>query len=151
MKWGLIPSWARDASVAASMINATPETAGMKPAFGDALELRRCLIPADGFYEWSRTGKTKQPDCFEVSDGELFAFAGIWDRWKDASGTAVETCSILTTTPNAVTPKELTAECRCWHAKTRLRLPGGRPPDNPLSTRGSIASLTRLLVVVEKT
>jgi hypothetical protein len=99
----------------------------------------------------SRTGKTKQPYCFEVSDGELFAFAGIWDRWKDASGTAVESCSILTTTPNAVTPKELTGECRCWHAKTRLRLPGGRPPDNPLSTAGSIASLTRLLVVVEKT
>lgn len=61
------------------------------------------MIPADGFYEWSRTGKTKQPYCFEVGEGELFAFAGLWDRWRDASGKTVETCSILTTTPNAVT------------------------------------------------
>jgi len=61
------------------------------------------LIPADGFYEWMRTGKAKQPYCFEVNDGELFAFAGLWDRWKDPSGNWVNTCSILTTTPNAVT------------------------------------------------
>jgi putative SOS response-associated peptidase YedK len=85
------------------MINARSETAGMKPAFRDALKCHRCLIPADAFYEWQRIGKTKQPYCFEVSEGELFAFAGIWDRWKNASGNAVETCSILTTTPNAVT------------------------------------------------
>jgi len=85
------------------MINARSETAATKPAFRDALRSRRCLVPADRFYEWQRTGKTKQPYCFEVDDGQLFAFAGIWDRWKDASGNAVETCSILTTTPNAVT------------------------------------------------
>src|SRR5438132_4534980 len=103
MRWGLIPSWARDASVAASMINARAETASAKPAFRDSLKYRRCLIPADGFYEWHRTAKAKQPFCFEVNHGELFAFAGIWDRWKDASGNAVETCSILTTMPNAVT------------------------------------------------
>ncbi len=102
MRWGLIPSWAKDSSAAASMINARSETASTKPAFRDALKSRRCLIPADGFYEWSRTGKAKQPYCFEVGDGELFAFAGIWDRWKDASGKTVETCSILTTAPNSV-------------------------------------------------
>jgi len=67
------------------------------------LKSHRCLVPADGFYECQRTGKTKQPYCFEVDDGQLFAFAGIWNRWKDASGNAVETCSILTTNPNAVT------------------------------------------------
>jgi putative SOS response-associated peptidase YedK len=66
------------------------------------LNSRRCLIPADGFYEWKRNGKTKQPFCFEVKDGELFAFAGLWDRWKDPSGEWMRTCSILTTTPNAV-------------------------------------------------
>ena len=66
-------------------------------------ETRRCLIPADGFYEWKRTGKAKQPYCFEVNEGELFAFAGLWDRWKDPSGNWVKSCSILTTTPNAVT------------------------------------------------
>jgi putative SOS response-associated peptidase YedK len=85
------------------MINARSETASTKPAFRDALKSRRCLIPADGFYEWARTGKGKQPYCFEVNDGQLFAFAGIWDCWKDAGGNAVETCSILTATPNAVT------------------------------------------------
>ena len=103
MRWGLIPSWAKDPSVSASMINARSETASTKPAFRDALESRRCLIPADGFYEWVRAGKTKQPYCFEINDGELFAFAGLWDRWKNPSGEWVKTCTILTTTPNAVT------------------------------------------------
>jgi putative SOS response-associated peptidase YedK len=103
MRWGLIPSWAQDTSAAAQMINARSETAATKPAFRDALKSRRCLIPADGFYEWMRSGKTKQPYCFEVNQGELFAFAGLWDRWKDPSGQWVKSCSILTTTPNAVT------------------------------------------------
>ena len=103
MRWGLIPGWAKDSSVAASMINARSETASTKPAFRDALKLRRCLIPADGFYEWRRTTQVKQPYCFEVNGGELFAFAGLWDRWKDSNGSWVKTCSILTTTPNAVT------------------------------------------------
>jgi putative SOS response-associated peptidase YedK len=79
MKWGLIPSWAKDPSVAASMINARSETAATKPAFRDALKSRRCLIPADGFYEWQRKAGSKQPFCFEVNDGNLFAFAGIWE------------------------------------------------------------------------
>ena len=85
------------------MINARSETADTKPAFRDALKFRRCLIPADGFYEWVRNGKCKQPYCFEVNEGKLFAFAGLWDFWKDESGRGIETCSILTTTPNAVT------------------------------------------------
>jgi putative SOS response-associated peptidase YedK len=103
MRWGLIPSWAKDASIAASTINARSETAATKPAFRDALKSRRCLLPADGFYEWNRTGKTKQPYCFELNKGELFAFAGLWDGWKDPNGNWIRTCSILTTKPNAVT------------------------------------------------
>src|SRR6201997_4235582 len=103
MRWGLIPHWAKDASGAASTINARSETAATKPAFRDPLKLRRCLIPADGFYEWKRTEKSKQPYCFEVNEGKLFAFAGLWDGWKDSNGKWVKTCSILTTTPNAVT------------------------------------------------
>jgi putative SOS response-associated peptidase YedK len=105
VRWGLIPWWAKDSSGAAAMINARSETAATKPAFRDALKLRRCLIPADGFYEWKRNGKEKQPYCFEVNEGQLFAFAGIWETWKDASRKTmtIETCSILTTTPNAVT------------------------------------------------
>jgi len=85
------------------MINARSETASTKPAFADALKHRRCLIPADGFYEWKRSAGSKQPFCFEVNHGALFAFAGLWDRWKDSSGNRLATCTILTTTPNAVT------------------------------------------------
>jgi putative SOS response-associated peptidase YedK len=103
VRWGLIPSWAKDASSAARMINARSETAATLPAFRDALKSRRCMIPADGFYEWRRNGEAKQPFCFEVGDGELFAFAGLWERWKDPAGTWVKTCAILTTTPNSVT------------------------------------------------
>ena len=103
MRWGLIPSWAKDATGAAMMINARSETANSKPAYREPLKFRRCLIPADGFYEWQKTGKYKQPYCFEVNHGQLFAFAGIWDSWKDPSGSWIRTCSILTTTANAVT------------------------------------------------
>ncbi len=103
MRWGLIPSWASDASAGARMINARSETLQTKPAFRDSLKARRCVIPADGFYEWKKAGKEKQPYCFEVNCGELFAFAGLWDVWKDASGKQIESCSILTTTPNPVT------------------------------------------------
>ena len=103
VRWGLIPSWTKDISEAAMMINARSETVAAKPAFRDALKSRRCLIPADGFYEWQRNGKAKQPFCFEVNEGSLFAFAGLWDRWKDPNGTWVESCSIMTTMPNAVT------------------------------------------------
>jgi putative SOS response-associated peptidase YedK len=86
MCWGLIPSWAKDPSGAARMINARSETAATKPAFRDPLRYRRCLIPADGFYEWQRTSTSKQPFCFEVGNGGLFAFAGLWERWRDPSG-----------------------------------------------------------------
>ena len=103
MRWGLIPHWAKDPSIAGSTINAKSETAATKPAFRDPLKFRRCLIPADGFYEWAKTANGKQPHCFEINNGELFSFAALWDRWKDPSGTRVKTCSILTTTPNAVT------------------------------------------------
>ena len=103
MKWGLIPSWAKSPSGAAGMINARSETASTKPTFRDPLKYRRCLIPADGFYEWKRSGTSKQPYCFEVNEGELFAFAGLWDGWKDGNGNWLRTCTILTTTPNAVT------------------------------------------------
>jgi putative SOS response-associated peptidase YedK len=85
------------------MINSRSETASTRPAFSDALKFRRCLVLADGFYEWQKAGKVKQTYCFEINDGELFAFAGIWDRWKDAIDKPLETFSILTTIPNAVT------------------------------------------------
>jgi putative SOS response-associated peptidase YedK len=100
IRWGLIPSWAKDPSVAARTINARAETASTKPAFRDALKFRRCLIPADGFCEWAKTAKAKQPYCFEVGEGELFAFAGLWDRWKDPIGG----CDRCDPRPNACHP-----------------------------------------------
>jgi putative SOS response-associated peptidase YedK len=103
MKWGLIPNWARDPSMVGSTINAKSETAARKPAFRDPLKFRRCLIPADGFYEWKRKRAAKQAYCFQLNDGELFAFAGLWDGWKNAAGRWIRTFSILTTSANAVT------------------------------------------------
>lgn len=100
MRWGLIPSWSKDASGGARMINARSESAADMPAFRDALRSRRCLIPADGFYEWQKLGKTKQPFCFSLRDDDIFAFAGLWDRWKSPEGTWIKTCSILTTNAN---------------------------------------------------
>jgi len=84
MRWGLIPSWAKDTSGAARMINARSETAHTLPAFRDAMKLRRCLVQGDGFYEWQRRGSAKQPFCLEVSDGELFAL--LWGGWKNPEG-----------------------------------------------------------------
>ena len=87
LRWGLIPSWATDPTIGAKTINARAETVTTTPSFHDAIKSQRCLIPADGFYEWKRAGKTKQPYCFEVNEGGLFAFAGLWEGWKDPGGT----------------------------------------------------------------
>lgn len=104
MRWGLIPVWGKESSGAAKMINARLETASTQAAFRDAMKFRRCLVPADGFYEWQKKGLAKQPFCFEVNEGKLFAFAGLWDRWKNPKdGKWMGTCAILTTTPNEVT------------------------------------------------
>ena len=86
--------------LALEMINARSETAAEKPAFKELLQRRRCLIPADGFYEWQKTGTSKQPYCFEMMQREPFAFAGLWDSGERRTGTTLETCTILTTTPN---------------------------------------------------
>jgi putative SOS response-associated peptidase YedK len=102
MRWGLIPYWAKDANIGYKMINARAETVAEKPAYRESFKNRRCLIPADGFYEWKREGKTKQPFHFGMHDDSIFAFAGIGDRWKNPQGEVIETCSIITTTPNAL-------------------------------------------------
>jgi putative SOS response-associated peptidase YedK len=100
--WGLIPFWAKDAKAGYKMINARAETIAGKPAFREPLLSRRCLIPADGFYEWSKSGKGKSPFCFTLADGSVFAFAGIWDRCKNPKRELIETCSIITTSANAL-------------------------------------------------
>ncbi len=100
MRWGLIPSWAADPSIAFKMINARAETIAEKTAFKEPFRFRRCLVPADGFYEWRREGKQKLPFCFSLLDESLFAFAGVWERWKGPKGISIESCSILTTASN---------------------------------------------------
>jgi putative SOS response-associated peptidase YedK len=103
MRWGLIPYWAKDASIGVKAINAVSETAAKKPLFRESLKRRRCLVPADGFYEWKQIGpKKKQAYNIGMKDGGLFAFAGLWDRWKDPTGKAVESCTILTTEANSL-------------------------------------------------
>jgi putative SOS response-associated peptidase YedK len=100
MRWGLIPFWAKDPKVGYKMINARAETIAEKPAFREPLQSRRCLVPADGFYEWAKKAKMKVPYCFALADDSTFAFAGIWDRWKDPWGEQLPTCSIVTTSAN---------------------------------------------------
>lgn len=100
--WGLIPSWAKDASMGSRMINARGETLAEKPAYRGVYKYKRCLIPADGFYEWkAQVGtKAKTPYFIHMKDGEPFAFAGLWDEWHAADGSPLRTCTIITTAPN---------------------------------------------------
>ncbi|HEV3088423.1 MAG TPA: SOS response-associated peptidase [Candidatus Elarobacter sp.] len=99
LRWGLVPFWARDLSIGQTMINARAETLAEKPAFRHALQQRRCVIFADGFYEWTGPKNKRQPYYFTLDDAAPFAFAGLWERWgpKDAK---VETCTIVTCQPN---------------------------------------------------
>ena len=96
LRWGMIPFWSKEPK---GFINARAETLEQKPAFSEAFQKRRCLIPADGFYEWERNGKISQPYYFQMKDHAPFAFAGIWDRWK-SEGSWITSCAIVTTTAN---------------------------------------------------
>ena len=100
MHWGLIPSWAKDPAIGNRMINARAETLGVKPAFRVALRKRRCLVVADGFYEWQQRARGKQPIYIMLKSREPFGFAGLWDTWTSPEGEAIRTCTIITTDPN---------------------------------------------------
>jgi putative SOS response-associated peptidase YedK len=102
LRWGLIPSWTRNPAKVPSLINARSETAGKKPAFRDAFRKRRCLVPADGFYEWKNLPGRKQPYLVRMSDRSLFAFAGIWESFHNELGQELQTFTILTCKPNDV-------------------------------------------------
>ena len=101
-KWGLIPAWAKDKKIGNSLINARAETVSVKLAVRTAFKKRRCLIPADGFYEWQKAGTVKIPHRITVGDG-IFFFAGLWEIWNEPGAGPLRTCTIITTTPNAVT------------------------------------------------
>jgi putative SOS response-associated peptidase YedK len=99
-QWGLIPAWAKDPKIGNSLINARAETVAEKPAFRAAFKRRRCLILADGFFEWKKEGKAKTPMHIQMKGGQPFAFAGLWEVWSAPDGSTVPTCTILTTTAN---------------------------------------------------
>ena len=102
MKWGLIPSWSKDPSIANRLINARSESVDTKSSFKAAWKRRRCLIPADGFYEWKKIGRKKQPYRFLLNDESVFAFGGLWETWGASDGSEVDTLTILTTRPNSM-------------------------------------------------
>ncbi|XPM59709.1 MAG: SOS response-associated peptidase [Leptolyngbya sp. IPPAS B-1204] len=98
--WGLIPSWSKDPTIGARMINARAETVTEKPSFRTAFKRRRCLIVADGFYEWQKLGSKKQPYYFQLKDHQIFGFAGLWEHWHSPEGDEIQSCTILTTAAN---------------------------------------------------
>jgi putative SOS response-associated peptidase YedK len=102
LHWGLIPSWSKDPSIASKLINARSETVAEKPSFRSAFKKRRCLIIADGFYEWQRTEGKKQPFYFQVQGKQPFGFAGLWEEWHSSEGEQINTCTILTTSANSL-------------------------------------------------
>ena len=100
LRWGLVPAWAADASIGNRLINARAETAADKPAFRAAFRRRRCLVVADGFYEWQRLERGKQPYFFRLRDDRPFGFAALWEAWERAGQARIESCTLLTTTAN---------------------------------------------------
>lgn len=100
LRWGLIPSWAKDRDIGNRLINARAETAAEKPSFRSALRQRRCLVAADGFYEWAKAGSKKQPYYVRLADGGPFAIAGLWEHWEGEDGEIIESCTLLTTEAN---------------------------------------------------
>ncbi len=102
LRWGLVPAWAEDPAIGRRMINARAETVAQRPAFRDAFRARRCLIPADGYYEWRKMpGRRSRPYYVTLPGHAPFAFAGLWERWQGPGGEALETCVIVTTAANA--------------------------------------------------
>lgn len=99
-RWGLIPHWAKDINIGSKMINARAETVDEKPSFKHLLKRKRCIIPADGFYEWKHEGKIKRPYRITLKTEEPFSFAGLWDSWQLPDGKEISSCTIITTTPN---------------------------------------------------
>ncbi len=134
LRWGLVPSWADDPGIGARMINARSETAPEKPSFRGAFRRRRCLIPADGFYEWKREEGGKQPYYIHMNDGRPFAFAGLWESWNDGE---IRSCTILTTSAN-----ELVGEV---HERMPVILPAEERDAwlDPEAEREELASLLR--------
>lgn len=102
LRWGLVPHWAKDPGIGTKLSNARGETVADKPSFRDAFKRRRCLVPADGFYEWKAEGRVKQPYYFSMKDGTPFALGGVWESWRAPNGDILRTCCLITTAPNEI-------------------------------------------------
>jgi putative SOS response-associated peptidase YedK len=136
-RWGLIPAWAKDPDIGSRLINARAETLAEKPAFKQALVKRRCILPADGFYEWQKLPSGRQPYRLHRKDDALFGFAGLWEEWKQADGTPLRTCTIITVAPNEVA------------AQVHDRMPAIlRPEDEALWLDPSVKEVSDLLHVL---
>lgn len=105
LRWGLVPPWADDVNIGYKLINARGETLAEKNAFKHAFRRRRCVLPADGFYEWLATPEGKQPYYITLEDGQPFGLAGLWEHWQDPHGNELESCTIITTRPNRLVSK----------------------------------------------
>jgi len=117
MRWGLLPSWVKDPKTFPLLINARGESVLEKPAFRNAMRRRRCLLPADGFYEWKKEGASKTPMFIQLKDGRPFAFAGLWEVWQPPDGGVLKTCTIITTPAQGVLAE--------IHDRMPLMLPSG--------------------------
>ncbi len=137
LRWGLIPGWARDMKIGYRMINARGETLAQKPSFRSAFKKQRCLVAADGFYEWSHAGRRKQPFYVQLKTGAVFGFAGLWDSWHTPEGGILESCTIITTTANELIGK--------IHARMPVILPPAEY-ENWLHDATPTQSLQQLLV-----
>lgn len=102
LHWGLVPHWARDPAIGSKLSNARGETVAEKPSFREAFKRRRCLVPADGFYEWKAEGRIRQPYYFSMKSGEPFALGGVWESWRGPDGDILRTCCLITTGPNEI-------------------------------------------------
>lgn len=136
--WGLVPSWSKDPKMGSRLINARAETVTEKPAFRSAFKRRRCLVVADGFYEWQRSDGQKQPFYFCIDDRQPFGFAGLWEHWEGGDGSVIESCTILTTAANEV--------LRPIHDRMPVILP---PDQYDLWLDSSIQAADRLLPLLK--
>ena len=137
--WGLVPSWAKERSIGARMINARGETLREKPSFRNAYKRRRCLVLADGYYEWQRSGGVKQPFFISLASGEPFGMAGLWESWRDpATGEPLESCCIVTTAP--------AASVAHVHDRMPVIIPAGAHAEWIDAANADVERLDRLLV-----